>query len=246
MSASGKGRTAGGLTSILTYVYHFIEPLGRFLHCESGDWRKVLRHSRKCGHRHSREGGNPGFVIPAKAGIHTPDPTKDGPPIGWVVHKLISTANNLLIGNAGNDTITGNDGCDILLGGDGNDTLKGISGRNLLIGGTGADLLQGGTDGDLLLSGSSTFETDPAILQALLVEWASGNSYQSRVDHLLGNTGGGANTMFTLNPATVTNDANADYLTGNARQDWFLASSLQDVLTDKAVDEIFTHIDAWI
>jgi Ca2+-binding RTX toxin-like protein len=157
-----------------------------------------------------------------------------------------NAANNLLIGNAGDDTITAGAGSDILLGGDGNDVLRGISGRNLLIGGIGADLLQGGTDGDLLLSGSSLFETDPAILQALLAEWASGNSYQSRVDHLLGSTGGGANTTFTLNPATVTNDANIDYLTGNAGQDWFLANSLQDVLTDKAVDEIFTHIDAWI
>jgi Ca2+-binding RTX toxin-like protein len=148
-----------------------------------------------------------------------------------------NSANNLLIGGAGNDTING---------GDGNDVLRGISGRNLLIGGTGADLLQGGTGGDLLLSGSSTFETDPAILQALLAEWASLSSYQSRVDHLLGNTGGGANTTFTLNPSTVTNDAGKDYLTGNVGQDWFLANSLQDVLTDKAVDEIFTHIDAWI
>ena len=157
-----------------------------------------------------------------------------------------NAASNLLTGNAGNDTITGNGGNDILLGGDGNDTLKGISGRNILIGGIGADLLLGGTDGDLLLSGSSAFETEPTILQALLAEWASGNSYQDRVDHLLGNTGGGANSTFTLNPLTVTNDADVDYLTGNGGQDWFLANSLQDVLTDKAVDEIFTQIDTWI
>ena len=157
-----------------------------------------------------------------------------------------NAASNLLNGHGGNDTIIGNGGNDILLGGEGNDTLMGSSGRNLLIGGIGGDLLQGGTDGDLLLSGSSTFEIDRAILQALLAEWASGNSYASRVDHLLGNTGGGANTTFTLNPSTVTNDANADYLTGNAGQDWFLANSLQDVLTDKAVDEVFTQIDTWL
>ena len=157
-----------------------------------------------------------------------------------------NAANNLLIGNAGNDTINGNGGNDILLGGEGNDVLQGVSGRNLLIGGTGADLLQGGTEGDLLLSGSSSFEANPAILQALLAEWVSANTYQSRVDHLLGNTGGGANGTFTLNSSTVTTDADADYLTGNAGQDWFLANSLQDVLTDKAVDEVFTQVDAWI
>ena len=157
-----------------------------------------------------------------------------------------NAANNLLSGLGGNDTITANEGSDILLGGEGNDTLQGVSGRNILIGGTGGDLLQGGTGGDLMLSDSSIFETDPAILQALLAEWSSLNSYQSRVDHLLGNSGGGANAMFTLNSSTVTNDADADYLTGNAGQDWFLANSLQDVLTDKAVDEIFTQIDTWI
>lgn len=156
-----------------------------------------------------------------------------------------NAANNLLSGNGGNDTITGNDGNDILLGGQGNDTLKGIIGRNILIGGTGADLLLGGTDSDLLLSGSSVYESDPAVLGALLAEWASGNTYQMRVDHLLGTSGGGANTSFVLSSATVTNDSDADYLTGGTGQDWFLANSRQDVLTDKAIDEVFTQIDSW-
>ena len=157
-----------------------------------------------------------------------------------------NAANNLLRGGGGDDTLSGGAGNDILVGGAGNDTLKGISGRNILIGGAGADLLLGGTGEDLLLSGSSNFESNPAVLQALLAEWVSANPYQMRVDHLRGNTGGGANSTFTLNPSTVTNDANADYLTGNAGQDWFLANSLQDVLTDKAVDEVFTQIDTWI
>ena len=157
-----------------------------------------------------------------------------------------NAANNLLSGMGGNDTITGNGGNDILLGGGGNDTLKGISGRNILIGGAGADLLLGGTDEDLMLAGSSVYETDPAILSALLAEWASGNTYQVRVDHLNGTSGGGANTSFTLTSSTVTTDAGADYLTGGTGRDWFLAASLQDVLTDKAADEIFTNIDTWI
>lgn len=37
-----------------------------------------------------------------------------------------------------------------------------------------------------------------------------------------------------------------DYLTGNAGRDWFLANSALDVLTDQAVDEVFTHIDGWL
>jgi VCBS repeat-containing protein len=157
-----------------------------------------------------------------------------------------NAANNLLSGNAGNDTITGNGGNDILVGGDGNDTLKGISGRNLLIGGTGADLLLGGSDEDLMLAGSTVFDTNPALMNALLAEWATANPYQTRVDHLLGTTAGGANSTFTLTSSTVTTDTGADYLIGGSGRDWFLAASLQDVITDKAVDEVFTNIDTWI
>lgn len=157
-----------------------------------------------------------------------------------------NAADNLLSGNGGNDTISGAGGNDILLGGQGNDTLKGISGRNLLIGGAGADLLLGGSDDDLLLSGSTIYEGEPVILKALLAEWASVNTYQMRIDHLTGVAGGGANTSFILSSSTVTNDISADYLTGNAGRDWFLANSLQDTITDQAVDEVFTHIDTWL
>jgi Ca2+-binding RTX toxin-like protein len=157
-----------------------------------------------------------------------------------------NAANNLLSGGNGNDTISGAAGNDILLGGAGNDVLRGISGRNILIGGSGGDVLQGGADDDLILSGTSTYETNPAVLLALLTEWASANPYQTRVDHLLGNTSGGANSIFVLSPSTVTNDTNTDYLTGDLGQDWFLANSLQDMINDKAIDEVFTHIDTWI
>lgn len=154
-----------------------------------------------------------------------------------------NAANNVIHGNGGNDTIAGGDGNDILSGGDGNDVLRGISGQNILIGGTGADLLLGNVDDDLLLSGSLTYEADPIGLQALMAEWASATPYQTRVNHLLGIVGGGANTTFVLSPLTVTNDNSADYLTGNTGQDWFLASSPQDVITDGTSDEIFTRID---
>ncbi len=153
---------------------------------------------------------------------------------------------NFLAGGEGNDTISGGAGNDIILGNAGNDALNGGSGRNILIGGSGGDLLVGGTSEDLLVSGSSVFETDLAVMQAMLAEWASANPYQTRVDHLLGTTGGGANSTFTLNRTTVTTDLDADYMTGGTGQDWFLANSLQDVITDKAVDEVFTRIDTWV
>ncbi len=154
-----------------------------------------------------------------------------------------NAANNLILGNDGNDTIRSAGGDDILVGGNGNDVLRGASGRNLLIGGSGADLMLGGSDDDLLLSGSSTYEADANALQALAAEWASTNAYQTRVNHLLGKLAGGANGSVVLGPLTVTNDNSADYLTGNTGQDWFLASSPQDVITDGTSDEIFTRID---
>jgi Ca2+-binding RTX toxin-like protein len=152
---------------------------------------------------------------------------------------------NILRGNGGDDTLTGGNGNDILIGGDGNDTLKGIAGRNILIGGTGADLLLGGTGDDLMLSGSYIHEGDSTVMQVLMSEWASATPYQMRVDHLSGVSTGGLNTGLTLNSTTVVNDNGADYLTGNAGQDWFLANSAQDVVTDQAVDEVFTNIDTW-
>lgn len=157
-----------------------------------------------------------------------------------------NAANNVLFGNGGNDTLTGNGGNDILVGGAGNDTLKGTSGKNILIGGTGADLLLGGTGEDLMMSGSTVYDTDSVVLQYLLAEWTSGNTYQVRINHLLGITPGGANSTLTLNPTTAHRDADVDYLTGGSGQDWFLATSTQDVITDRAVDEVFTQIDTWV
>jgi len=154
-----------------------------------------------------------------------------------------NAANNVILGNGGNDTIVGGSGNDILVGGDGNDVLRGISGRNILIGGLGADLLLGGTDDDLLLSGFTSYDSNVTALQALMDEWASANLYQTRINHLLGVVSGGANAGFVLSPLAVTSDSSADYLTGNAGQDWFLASSAPDVITDGVTNEVFTHID---
>jgi Ca2+-binding RTX toxin-like protein len=155
-------------------------------------------------------------------------------------------ANNVLRGNGGNDTIAGGAGNDILLGGEGNDVLSEVSGRNILIGGNGGDVLQGGSDEDLMLAGTSIYESDLAGLDAIFAEWISANTYQTRIDHLLGTTGGGLNGSNVLSPATVANDPETDYVTGNGGQDWFLTSTLHDVLTDKAMIEIDTDIQSWV
>ena len=153
-----------------------------------------------------------------------------------------NSANNILRGNGGDDTLIGGDGNDILLGGAGNDTLKGVSGRNILIGGTGGDLLIGGTGDDLMMAGPYLYEGDVGVLNALLREWTQATTYQTRVDHLSGQTGG-LNYGFYVKPSIALDDISADYLTGGTGTDWFLASSVQDSLMDKIVDEVFTHLD---
>ncbi len=153
-----------------------------------------------------------------------------------------NSANNILRGNGGDDTLIGGDGNDILLGGAGNDTLKGVSGRNILIGGTGGDLLIGGTGDDLMMSGGYLYEGDNGVLNALLQEWTQATTYQTRVNHLSAQTGG-LNFGFYVKQSIALDDASADYLTGGTGTDWFLASSVQDSLMDKVVDEVFTHLD---
>jgi Ca2+-binding RTX toxin-like protein len=160
-------------------------------------------------------------------------------------HFTGNLADNILWGHDGNDTLIGGAGNDILLGGNGSDLMKGISGRNLLFGGVGADLLQAGTGGSVMLSGSYDFESDVDVLNSLLLEWSLGTSYQSRVDHLQG-TAGGANAGNYLDINTAANDANKDYLEGGSGEDFYLASFSQDVLINKEIDEIFTHIDTWV
>ena len=76
------------------------------------------------------------------------------------------TANDLILGSAGNDSLQGLQGSDCLLGGDGDDTLFGSTGGDVLLAGNGADSLNGGQGTDVCDgeggtdSGSPTCETE--------------------------------------------------------------------------------------
>jgi len=67
-------------------------------------------------------------------------------------------------------------------------------------------------------------------LTAIMNEWKSGNTYSVRVGHIL--NGGGLNGVNRLYSGTVFTDGAADWLYGEAGQDWFLASS-EDQLPDR-------------
>ena len=75
-----------------------------------------------------------------------------------------------------------------------------------------------------------------------MAEWASANSYATRVANLL--NGGGANGSTTLNKSSVQNDSSAaDQLTGASDTDWFFQSA-SDILVDfnAGIGEIKTTI----
>lgn len=162
-----------------------------------------------------------------------------------------TTANNKLSGGGGNDTLIGAAGNDLLLGGAGDDTLQGDAGRDVLIGGDGGDTLSGGDDDDILIGGTSSHETNPAALDAIMIEWTrtdlSGSSlsvYEQRKDHLYNGTGHADGVRLRSDGATPTvrSDAYIDNLTGGNGFDWFWANLTDpalplDNLTDRATGE---------
>src|SRR5262249_54232815 len=123
-----------------------------------------------------------------------------------------------VLGGAGNDKLTGDANSNILLGGKGNDTLSGGAGRDLLLGGLGNDALNGGGDDDILIGGTTSYDANPAALDALMAEWRrTDQTYAQRHTHL--RLGGGLNGTTLLNTTTV-HDAGTDTLTGGTGLDW--------------------------
>ena len=143
------------------------------------------------------------------------------------------SGNDTLIGNAQANILQGNGGNDIIVGNAGNDTINGGAGRDVLIGGLGADKLNGGTDDDLLINGTTSYDANIPALQAILNEWASANSYATRINDL--RSGGGLSGGNYLQAAgagrTVFDDGVADSQTGGPGLDWFFTGT-GDAITD--------------
>ncbi len=132
----------------------------------------------------------------------------------------------LLFGGDGDDTLNtaGSSANNVLLGGPGNDRLFGTAGRDLLIGGLGADLLRGGKGDDILIGGTTDHDSNPIALNAVMAEWGRTDAdYTTRVGHLNGTLGGGANADYLLMPSTAHDDAAVDTLFGEGGTDWFFA-----------------------
>jgi Ca2+-binding RTX toxin-like protein len=67
-----------------------------------------------------------------------------------------TTANDLILGTAGNDNLQGSDGNDCIVGGDGDDSLRGQKGDDIVLGQGGNDSLRGNQDTDICDGGPGT------------------------------------------------------------------------------------------
>jgi hypothetical protein len=157
-----------------------------------------------------------------------------------IVSPRITVPTELYAGT-GNALLAGGGGANLLVGGAGNNVLIGGRGRNLMIGGAGNDLLIGDDGGDILIGGQTDYDSNEAALRALLAEWTSGDSYETRVAHLFGTLAGGLNGSYQLNASTVHDDGARDVLWGDEGRDWFLVSKL-DWILDRCPNETVTQV----
>jgi VCBS repeat-containing protein len=146
-----------------------------------------------------------------------------------------------VFGGAGNDSLDarGSSADNVIVGDAGNDTIWGGTGRDILIGGLGTDTLRGGTGDDLLIGNGTSYDVNLNALAALMAEWGRTNaSYSVRVGHLLGNPGG-LNDGYFLDPNSILSDSAIDQLYGEGGTDLFFTgySSPADAANDRSGSE---------
>src|SRR5439155_11450052 len=133
----------------------------------------------------------------------------------------------LLFGGDGNDTLDagGSTANNVLVGDAGTDSLVGGSGRELLIGGVGGDTLKGGGGDDILIGGYTVYDANLTALCAIMNEWGRttgiGADYNTRVKNLTDGTGStnrlnGSYFLTAKTLHTVYDDAALDSLFGEA------------------------------
>jgi Ca2+-binding RTX toxin-like protein len=140
----------------------------------------------------------PAITIDGGAGSNWLDYSGHGS--GVTVNLAAGTATGLagisrienVVGSPFNDTLTGDAANNVLIGLGGNNVLQAGSGRDILIGGDGNSTLQGGSGEDILIGGWTTYDrqvdgsgavhhaVNYDALDAIMAEWASGDSFAVR------------------------------------------------------------------
>ena len=142
-----------------------------------------------------------------------------------------------VVGTSLDDDLRGDDNANLIDGNDGNDTIIGRGGDDLLIGGYGDDTLVGGAGDDLLIGGETAYQSywlgyygDDVPLNPIMDEWTRSDIDQAtKIAHLTGSEPGGLNKGFLLDINQVDEADQADSLTGEAGQDWFLTEFLAHI-----------------
>jgi Ca2+-binding RTX toxin-like protein len=104
--------------------------------------------------------------------------------------------------------------------------MSGGNGRDVLIGGDGSDVIEGDNGDDILVAGETPHDTDVLALAGIRTIWVADTTYTARVDALRDGA---------LDPATLTDDEDADELIGGTGQDWFLVVGGNDTITGKTL-----------
>jgi hypothetical protein len=137
-----------------------------------------------------------------------------------------------VFGGSGGSSLTGDAQGNILVGGGGADVITGGTGRSILIGDGSAGQITGGSTsgGDILIGGTTSYDSDTSsnmtALMAILAEWQSADSYNTRFTDISTGTGPGG---YELNyGTTVQSNVAVNVLTGAASAlalDWFFADA---------------------
>jgi hypothetical protein len=132
-----------------------------------------------------------------------------------------------IIGSALANNLQGNGGNDIEVGDGGNDVIGGGAGNDVEIGGLGLDTLDGGAGDDLIVGGTTLYDANTAALQAIMNEWASANTYATRVNTIrIGGGLVGPNILRATAPGqTVFDDGVTDTETGDGGNDWYFTAA---------------------
>ncbi len=145
------------------------------------------------------------------------------------------TGDDLLYGGDGNDTLSGGDGNDVVLGEAGDDRLFGRQGADIVLGGTGADAVHGNEGSDVV--GGGVLDLMDSQWLDLRDEWASGEDFDQRVNHVLT----GAHLANGNQLTALMDDVGLDGLTGGVGRDLFLPHGTDQSFGIRAEDS-FTFL----
>jgi Ca2+-binding RTX toxin-like protein len=97
------------------------------------------------------------------------------------------------------------------------------------VGGGGSVTVTGGTGDNILIGGTTSYDVEPAALDALMKELArTDEDFITLLAHLLSGDGENGDTL--LNPTTVQSSADNNVLAGGPGNNWFFVTDGNDTI----------------